>query len=138
MAVTVGRLVCGSAADSLLWHGWLASTVFARWRRQARQTDRQETVRSGPALAWLVLDHVTASSGVRGICTAQSNSCCATVSTALLFLLTYLLLLLLLHLLYSSTSWWSGCVVFSASGCNVLPTYSTPHTSRWPGIGFSN
>jgi len=61
VAVAIGRLAYGSAADSLRWYGWLAGTGLARWRRQTRQTDRQEIFRSGPALAWLVLDHVTAS-----------------------------------------------------------------------------
>jgi len=61
VVVAVGRLAYGSAAGSLKWYDWLASTGLARCRRRTGQTDRQETFQSGPALAQLVLDHVTAS-----------------------------------------------------------------------------
>jgi len=61
VAVAVGRLAYGSTAGSLKWYGWLASTRLARWRRRTGQIDRQETFRSGRALARLVLDHMTAS-----------------------------------------------------------------------------
>ena len=40
VAVVVGRLTYGSAADSLRWYGWLAGTGLARWRRRPEQTDR--------------------------------------------------------------------------------------------------
>jgi len=42
VAVAVGRLAYGSAASSLLWYGWLASTGLARWRHRTGQTDRQD------------------------------------------------------------------------------------------------
>jgi len=55
VVVEVGWLAYGSAAGSLKWYGWLASTGFARWCHRTGQTDKQETFRSGPALAlvWL-------------------------------------------------------------------------------------
>jgi len=61
VAVAVDRLAYGSTAGSLRWYGWLASTGLARWRRRTGQMDKEETFRSGPALARLMLDHVTAS-----------------------------------------------------------------------------
>ena len=42
VAVAVGRLAYGSAADSLWWYGWLASTGFAGGIAELdRQTDRK-------------------------------------------------------------------------------------------------
>jgi len=42
LAVAVGRLAYGSAAGSLQWYGWLASTGLARWRRRTgHKVDRQ-------------------------------------------------------------------------------------------------
>jgi len=43
VAVAVGSMAYGSAAGSLQWYGWLASTGRARWHRRTRQTDRQES-----------------------------------------------------------------------------------------------
>ena len=47
VAVVVGSMAYGSAlsaAGSLRWYGWLASTGLAGWRLRTRQTDRKVSV----------------------------------------------------------------------------------------------